>query len=99
MDGRPVAYMVVAYPAEASCFWSLNGLAPGMAGQRLGRRAWQAMLAFHHAEGMQDVSTSISSLNVAAFNLYVALGFHFPAPSITLHWCPSARSGRDRSVS
>jgi hypothetical protein len=22
------------------------------------------------------------------FNLYVALGFRFPAPSVTLHWFP-----------
>jgi GNAT superfamily N-acetyltransferase len=88
MDGRIIAFMVVEHPMPASRFWSLVGLAPGLAGQGLGRRVWQAMLAFHHREGVQEVSTSISSHNVVAHNLYVSLGFRFPAPTITLHWCP-----------
>jgi hypothetical protein len=25
---------------------------------------------------------------VAVHNLYVLLGFRFPAPTIILHWCP-----------
>ncbi len=88
MGGRIIAFMVVEQPTPASRFWSLVGLAPGLAGQGLGRRVWQAMLAFHHREGAQEVSTSISSHNVAVHNLYVSLGFRFPAPAITLHWCP-----------
>ena len=51
MDGRIVAFMVVEQPTPASRFWSLVGLAPGLAGKGLGRRVWQAVLAFHHREG------------------------------------------------
>jgi hypothetical protein len=88
MDGRIVAFMVIEQPTPASRFWSLVGLAPGLTGQGLGRRVWQAVLAFHHREGVEEISTSISSHNVAVHNLYVSLGFRFPAPTITLHWCP-----------
>lgn len=88
MDGRTIAFFIVEQPSPASRFWSLVGLAPGLAGHGLGRRVWQAMLAFHHREGVEEVSTSISSHNIAVHNLYVSLGFRFPAPTITLHWCP-----------
>ncbi len=86
--GRIIAFMVVERPTETSRFWSLVGLAPGLAGKGLGRRVWQAMIAYHHREGVEELSTSISSHNVAVHNLYVSLGFRFPAPTITLHWCP-----------
>jgi ribosomal protein S18 acetylase RimI-like enzyme len=88
MDGRTVAFMVVEQTSPTNRFWSLVGLAPGLQGQGLGRRVWRAMLGFHRGEGVTEVSTSISSHNVAVQNLYVSLGFRFPAPSITLHWCP-----------
>jgi hypothetical protein len=88
IDGRIVAFVVVEQPTPASRFWSLVGLAPGLAGKGLGLRAWKAVLALHHREGVHEVSTSISSHNVAVHNLYVKLGFRFPAPTITLHWCP-----------
>ena len=89
MGHRTIAFMVVEKPTEATRFWSLVGLAPGLAGHGFGRRVWQTMLAFHHREGVTEVSTSISSHNTAVHNLYVALGFRFPPPAITLHWCPS----------
>jgi RimJ/RimL family protein N-acetyltransferase len=88
MDARTIAFMVVEQPAPASRFWSLVGLAPGLQGRGLGRRVWQAVIAFHRDEGAKEVSTSISSHNVAVHNLYASLGFRFPAPDITLHWCP-----------
>jgi GNAT superfamily N-acetyltransferase len=88
MGARIVAFMVVEEPTASSRFWSLVGLAPGLAGKGLGRRIWRAVLAFHHREGVDEVSTSISSHNAAALNLYVSLGFRFPDPTITLHWCP-----------
>jgi GNAT superfamily N-acetyltransferase len=88
MDRRIVAFLVVEQPSSASRFWSLVGLAPGLAGKGLGRRVWKTALAFHHRESVDEVSTSISSHNVAVHNLYVELGFRFPAPTITLHWCP-----------
>lgn len=88
MAGRVVAFLVVEQPDRDSRFWSLVGLAPGLQGRGLGLRVWRAVLAFHRAEGVREVSTSISSHNSAAHNLYVVLGFRFPAPSITLHWTP-----------
>lgn len=88
MGARIVAFMVVEQPNATSRFWSLVGLAPGLARKGLGRRVWKAVLAFHHREGVDEVSTSISSHNVVVHNLYVGLGFRFPAPTITLHWCP-----------
>jgi GNAT superfamily N-acetyltransferase len=88
MGPRIVAFMVVEQPTPTSRFWSLVGLAPGLAGKGLGRRVWKAVLAFHHREGVDEVSTSISSHNTVAHNLYARLGFRFPDPTITLHWCP-----------
>ncbi len=91
LDGRVVAFMVIEKPSPTSRFWSLVGLAPGLSGKGLGRRVWRAMLAYHGREGVDEVSTSISSHNVAVHNLYVSLGFRFPPPLITLHWCPFGR--------
>jgi len=93
LDGRIVGFFVVEEPERGHCFWSLNGLAPGCEGQGLGKRVWRSMLDWHRAKGIDTVSTSISSHNVAAFNLYVALGFKFPPPSLTLQWCPAGMPG------
>lgn len=87
-EGRIEAFLVVEMPQRGHRFWSLVGLAPGLGGRGLGTRVWRAMLRWHRAEGVDRVATSISSLNAAVFNLYVKLGFRFPPPSITLHWCP-----------
>ena len=89
MEERIIGFVVLEKPDPDKRFWSLIGLAPGLAGRGLGRRAWQSLLAFHSAEGVAEVTTSISSQNLAVFNLYVSLGFRFPAPVITLHWSPS----------
>jgi ribosomal protein S18 acetylase RimI-like enzyme len=89
-DETTVAFFVVESPQPGQCFWSLTGLAPGLQGRGLGKRVWQTMLRYHQTGGADTVSTSISSHNVAVFNLYVALGFRFPAPSVTLHWCPGS---------
>lgn len=87
-EGRIEAFFVVEAPERDQRFWSLVGLAAGLGGRGLGTRTWRAMLRWHRGEGVDRVATSISSLNAAVFNLYVKLGFRFPAPSITLHWCP-----------
>jgi RimJ/RimL family protein N-acetyltransferase len=87
-DGTVVGFFVIESPERGHIFWSLTGLAPGLQGRGLGKRVWQTMLRHHRAEGAHTVSTSISSHNVPVFNLYVALGFRFPAPSMTLQWCP-----------
>jgi|GEM_PF-565960 len=84
-DGRTVGFFVVERPDRDSCFWSLNGLAPGLAGQGLGGRVWRTMLSHHRREGVRRVGTSVSSHNIAAMNLYASLGFRFPAPSASYH--------------
>jgi ribosomal protein S18 acetylase RimI-like enzyme len=89
MAERIIGFLVVEKPAPDRRFWSLISLAPGLVGQGLGRRAWRTLLAFHATEGVTEVSTSISSHNIAVFNLYVSLGFRFPPPDTTLHWCPT----------
>ena len=91
LERKILAFMVIEEPGPSSRFWSLVGLAPGLSGQGLGRRVWRAMLNFHRQEGVDEVSTSISSQNIPVHNLYVSLGFRFPPPSITLHWCPFGR--------
>jgi ribosomal protein S18 acetylase RimI-like enzyme len=88
VDGAIVGFFVVEYPAPDHCFWSLIGLAPALAGRGLGKRVWRAVLSKLHSDGINVVSTSISSHNIAVFNLYVALGFRFPEPAITLQWRP-----------
>lgn len=88
VDGNIVAFFVVEAPQPERRFWSLVGLAPGMAGRGIGATVWRAVLRWHRDEGVTHVSTSISSLNLRVLNLYVKLGFRFPAPEITLHSCP-----------
>lgn len=89
LDGNIVGFFVVEFPQPRHCFWSLIGLAPGQQGKGLGKRVWQAVLRHHQQQGVELVSTSISSLNIPVFNLYVALGFRFPQPSMTLQWRPA----------
>jgi len=87
-EGHRIGFAVVEAPSPTERFWSLIGLAASHRGRGLGRRIWNALLAYHCVEGVRSVSTSISSLNVPVLNLYAALGFRFPAPTVTLHWCP-----------
>ena len=84
-----VAFFVVEYPEQGHCFWSLVGLAPGLQGQGLGKRVWRTMLGWHKKNGIDTISTSISSHNSTVLNLYISLGFRFPAPHMTFHWRPS----------
>jgi len=90
LDEQIVGFFVIERPSATAHFWSLIGLAPGLSGQGLGTRVGRAMLRWHRDEGVDEISTSMSSHNVAAMNLYMRLGFRFPAPSVTLHWCPHA---------
>ena len=81
-----IAFFVVEYPEQDHCFWSLIGLAPGMQGKGLGKRVWRKMMRKHQQEGIETITTSISSHNVAVLNLYVSLAFRFPVPDATFHW-------------
>lgn len=85
-DERIIAFFVEEHRSESQVFWSLVGLAPGLEGQGLGGRVWRSYLSKLSDSGIKRVSTSISSRNTAIFNLYVSLGFRFPAPSVTYHW-------------
>lgn len=89
LDGEIIAFFVVEYPEQGHCHWSLVGLAPGLQGRGLGKRAWRAMLAWHKENGFNTISTSISSHNSIVFNLNLSLGFQFSEPQITLHWRPT----------
>jgi RimJ/RimL family protein N-acetyltransferase len=86
LEERIAAFFVVENPVEAHSYWSLVGLRPELQGQGLGKRIWRGMLSWQHQQGVQQVSTSISSLNNAVLNLYARLGFRFPMPDMTFHW-------------
>lgn len=86
IDGEIVGFFVTEYSDNKRCDWVLIGLAPGLQGRGLGTRVWKAMMCFHQAEGIESITTSISSHNIAVFNLYVKLGFRFPMPQVTFHW-------------
>lgn len=86
LNGEVVGFFVTEYMDNKRCNWVLVGLAPGLEGQGMGTRVWQAMMNFHQAEGMESIVTSISSHNTAVLNLYVKLGFRFPSPQVTFHW-------------
>lgn len=88
MGGRLIACFVVGLPTIPTSTWSLFCLAPGLAGRGLGQRCFKATLSLHHREGVEQILSSVSSLNAASFNMHLALGFRFPPPLITLHWCP-----------
>ena len=87
-DSKIIAFFVVEQQEPGHCFWSLNGIAPGLQNQGLGKRVWRTMLRWHQKEGIDTVTTSISSHNISAFNLYISLGFRFPSPHMTFHWRP-----------
>lgn len=85
-NDKIIGFFVVEYPDNNQCFWSLVGILPEYQGQGFGRSVWRAMLRWNQQQGVDIVSTSISSHNVAVFNLYVPLGFRFPEPQMTFHW-------------
>jgi len=89
-----VAFFVVENPSEQHSFWSLVGLAPGLSGQGLGKKVWTSMLRWQQSQAIEQVSTSISSLNQAVFNLYTRLGFRFPIPEVTFHWHANTPGGQ-----
>jgi len=80
-----VAFFVVEYPEPTSCFISLVGMGPEYQGRGLAKFSWNAFLTKLQNDGFNTISTSISSHNIAVFNLYVSLGFRFPEPEVTLH--------------
>ena len=88
-NGETIGFFVIERPNGQEIFWSLIGLGRSWWGRGLGRRAWEAVLLHHQQHGVRRIATSISSHNVPAFNLYVRLGWRFPPPLLTFHWCSS----------
>ncbi|MCU7873408.1 MAG: GNAT family N-acetyltransferase [Candidatus Thiodiazotropha sp. (ex Lucinoma borealis)] len=86
LDQKIIAFFVIEYPEQGHAFWSLTGLAPGMQGKGLGKRVWRRMMLKHQQEGIDTISSSISSHNITVLNLYLSLVFRFPTPSATFHW-------------
>jgi GNAT superfamily N-acetyltransferase len=88
MEGQIIGFLVDEHLGVEQRTWSLTGLVPDRRGLGLGRRMFESILAYNQAEGIREVVTSISSQNVVIFNLLASLGFRFPAPQSTFHWCP-----------
>ena len=86
LGNEVIAFFVIEYPEQGHCFWSLNGLAPGMQGKGLGKRVWRSMMQKHQQQGIQSITTSISSHNNPVLNLYASLAFQFSVPHATFHW-------------
>lgn len=87
-EGRPAAFMIGDKRSPTLRGWSLFAVAPDLKGRGLGLRLMRNVLAYQTREGTTDIVTSVSSLNLPIQSLLRALGFRFPAPTITLHWCP-----------
>lgn len=83
--GSLVAFFVVEYPRRGVCLLSLVGLMPNYIGKKIAKDVWQSLFTVLKVQGINEVLTSISSHNVAVFNLYVSLGFRFSEPEVTLH--------------
>lgn len=84
-EGKPVAFFVIEKSGSEHCFLSLVAMLTEYQGKGLATPIWNALLNFLELQGYHHFSTSISSHNEAAFNLYVKLGFRFPEPEMTLH--------------
>jgi GNAT superfamily N-acetyltransferase len=63
----------------------LHALAQSHRGRGLARYLWTALCETLFAGGAQEVSSSISFANLAALNLYAALGFRFRNPKDVYH--------------
>ena len=81
-----IAGFFVVENTEKKCHWALTGLAPGLNDRGMGTRVWKSMMHFHQAQGVESITTSISSHNTAVLNLYAKLNFRFPTPAATFHW-------------
>ena len=83
--GDIAAFFVIEPNKDNEVHLSLVGVLSTFRGKGLAKPIWKSMCNFLKEEGYRVVSTSISSHNIAVFNLYVALGFSFPSPDVTLH--------------
>jgi ribosomal protein S18 acetylase RimI-like enzyme len=63
----------------------LHALGDRHRGRGLARHLWSAVCAELVRQGASELSSSISTANLAALNLYVALGFRFRNPTDLYH--------------
>jgi len=84
-SGQPIAFFVVEGWNRKEAFLSLVGMMECYKGKGLSKDVWKTLILFLKQKGITKVSTSISSHNLAIFNLYTSMGFVFPEPELTLH--------------
>ena len=63
----------------------LHAMSERYRGKGLAKYFWSALCARLFAEGLPEVRSSISAANLAALNLYAALGFRFRKPIDVYH--------------
>lgn len=85
-DNGLIGFFVVEDRPDRSVYWHLTAISPSKQGRGFGKRVWRAMVARHHAAGLQRIDTTISAHNTAVINLYAGLGFRFGLPQMTFHW-------------
>jgi RimJ/RimL family protein N-acetyltransferase len=88
-----VAFFVVEYLPDGTCYWHLNAVSPRHQGKGYGARSWSAMMIHAAEQGATRVRSCIVARNTRVINLYAGLGFRFSAPSMTFHWCRDQHSG------
>ena len=87
VDGNEiVAFFIVEHRQDKSVYWHLTAVSPKFQGRGYGRKAWWAVLGNHQANGVNQVSTTISVRNTPVLNLYSQLQFKFAPPEMTFHW-------------
>lgn len=84
-SGATISFFVVETGCLDIAFLSLVGMLDAFRGKGMAKSVWNTMIKFLQDNGIKTVSTSISSHNIAVFNLYVSLGFSFPEPELTFH--------------
>ena len=67
-------------------YWHLTAISPEFQNNGYGKKCWLAMLGLNKANGMKEVSTTISARNSPVLNLYSKLNFRFLEPEMTFHW-------------
>lgn len=81
-----LAFFVIEENQDRGVYWHLTAVAPEFQGKGHGRNVWLAMLAYHQANGIEQVSTTISARNTPVLSLYSQLQFRFTPPEMTFHW-------------
>lgn len=84
-NAQPIAFFVVEEQDGKEVFLSLVGMMEHYRGRGLSKDVWKTFIMFLKQIGITKISTSISSHNLAIFNLYTSMGFVFPEPELTLH--------------